>query len=153
MDFHGEGDRGKTDNTQLLPSLISHLESVFEPQAGPFKSLFPTGVCIYGEGYGAKINKGGNYSKNPRFVLFDVMINNVWLAQYDVEDFAARFEFESVPIVGEGTLLDMVQLGQKGFNSKWGDFLAEGIVARPATRLFTVGGSRIITKIKYKDFH
>lgn len=46
----------------------------------------------------------------------------------------------------------MVNLVQKGFNSEWGDFLAEGIVARPSVELFSRNGKRIITKLKYKDF-
>ena len=34
----------------------------------------------------------------------------------------------------------------------WGDFQAEGYVARPSIELHTRGGDRIITKIKCKDF-
>ena len=34
----------------------------------------------------------------------------------------------------------------------WGDFTAEGLVARPKTELFGRDGKRVITKIKYKDF-
>ena len=46
----------------------------------------------------------------------------------------------------------MIGLVRKGVGSEWGDFPAEGIVARPATELCTRGGGRIITKIKHKDF-
>lgn len=42
---------------------------------------------------------------------------------------------------------------RKGIKSQWGDFIAEGIVARPATELLTRNGERIITKIKHKDFY
>ena len=41
---------------------------------------------------------------------------------------------------------------KKGFKSQWGDFKAEGIVARPNTELVGRDGKRIITKIKQKDF-
>ena len=44
------------------------------------------------------------------------------------------------------------ELARKGFNSYWGDFKAEGIVARPAFELKARNGKRLITKIKYKDF-
>jgi len=40
-----------------------------------------------------------------------------------------------------------------GLVSKWGDFEAEGIVARPAVELKTRAGERIITKLKTRDFH
>ena len=36
--------------------------------------------------------------------------------------------------------------------STWGDFEAEGIVARPKTELMARNGSRLITKIKCRDF-
>ena len=46
----------------------------------------------------------------------------------------------------------MINLVRSGFNSKWGEFKAEGIVARPETELKRRNGQRIITKLKYKDF-
>ena len=57
-----------------------------------------------------------------------------------------------VPIIGSGSLKTMVEMTRAGFNSIWGNFKAEGIVARPAVELKARDGSRIITKIKYKDF-
>jgi len=36
--------------------------------------------------------------------------------------------------------------------SVWGDFQAEGIVARPGVELFDRAGRRIITKLKCRDF-
>jgi hypothetical protein len=59
---------------------------------------------------------------------------------------------EIVPIIGTGTLIDMVNMTRAGFNSRWGDFLAEGIVARPKVELKTRDGKRIITKVKHRDF-
>ena len=53
---------------------------------------------------------------------------------------------------GRGTLHEMVEQARKGIKSTWGDFAAEGIVARPAVELKTRAGHRIITKIKSKDF-
>jgi hypothetical protein len=35
--------------------------------------------------------------------------------------------------------------------SRWGEFEAEGLVARPEVELFDRAGHRIITKIKAKD--
>jgi hypothetical protein len=43
-------------------------------------------------------------------------------------------------------------MSRKGFNSQWGNFLAEGIVARPKTELKTRRDDRIITKVKQRDF-
>ena len=70
----------------------------------------------------------------------------------DVEDIARKLNLDVVPIIGSGTLYDMVEKVKGGFNSQWGSFLAEGIVARPSVELKTRRGDRLITKIKCKDF-
>jgi hypothetical protein len=50
------------------------------------------------------------------------------------------------------TLHDMINMARGSFKSQWGDFRAEGIVARPVVELRTRAGRRIITKIKQRDF-
>ena len=142
---------GKTDNAQLPAPLLNRLKDRFGVAA--LMAVFPDGGCLYGEGYGAKIQKGGgNYRQDQDFVLFDVRVGAWWLQRADVKDVAEKLNLEIVPIVGQGTLREMVEATMIGFNSRWGDFIAEGIVARPATELCTRGGERIITKIKHKDF-
>jgi hypothetical protein len=145
---------GKTDKAQIPASLVNKLNEIFLPQLETFKELFNDAeVCMYGEGYGPKIQKGGgNYRKDQSFVLFDIRIGEWWLKREDVEDIAKKFGLDIVPIIGEGTLREMVEKAKKGFNSIWGDFAAEGIVARPKTELIARNGLRIITKIKFKDF-
>jgi len=144
---------GKTDRAQTPAFLIARLTDLFEPQIKMFKELFADGVCLYGEGYGAKIQKGGgNYRQDQSFVLFDVMVGNWWLRRRDVHDIAIKLGIDVVPVIGTGTLSAMVELARRGFKSTWGDFTAEGIVARPLVELQSRNGNRVITKIKYKDF-
>lgn len=144
---------GKTDNAQIPSGLVERLRAMFDPQQDKLREHFPDGACLYGEGYGVKIQKGGgNYSPTQDFVLFDVKIGEWWLERQNVEEIAAEFNLRVVPIIGEGTLLEMVELARKGFTSQWGNFLAEGIVARPKCELKTRNGERIITKIKTCDF-
>ena len=107
---------------------------------------------MYGEGYGAGIQKGGCYRQDKDFVLFDVFINDIWLQRADVLDIAQKTSLDIIPIIGKGSLRNMVDLVSEGFKSNWGDFKAEGIVARPVVELKTRNGDRIITKIKHKDF-
>lgn len=144
--------RGKTDRADLHKDLLGQiyllvnnerLEDVFGVEGN---------ICLYGEGYGAGIQRGGNYSPNKDFVLFDIKIGDWWLQREDVEDIASQLMLDIVPIVGRGTLLEAVELVKLGFNSQWGDFIAEGLVCRPATELKTRAGGRVITKIKYRDF-
>lgn len=144
---------GKTDNAQIPAFLLNELNQMFLSKLDVFKSIFDCPICLYGEGYGARIQKGGgNYCSNQSFVLFDVRVGKWWLNRSDIEDIANKLSIDCVPIIGNGTLPEMVEFVKKGFNSQWGDFLAEGIVARPSTELLTRGGQRIITKIKHKDF-
>lgn len=155
--FDGEkvSFNGKTDNAQLHVDLIKRLQELFEPKLGLFKETF-TGddvqVCFYGEGYGAGIQKGGCYKETKDFVLFDIKIGDWYLLREDVEELAKKFECDIVPIVGKGTLEEGIKLVESGFASQWGDFIAEGIVARPKTELRTRRGDRLITKIKHCDF-
>ena len=144
---------GKTDNAQIPSQLVTRLNEMFLPLKDKFSEVFGCDACLYGEGYGAKIQKGGElYRPNQDFVLFDVRIGEWWLERHNVEDIANKLAIGVVPIIGEGTLNDAVSLVKSGIKSQWGDFKAEGIVARPKVELKTRNESRIITKIKTKDF-
>lgn len=148
---------GKTDNAQIPPFLLDRLIEIFGPEHDhqQIASICDdTPVCLYGEGYGARIQKGGgNYkSDGVNFVLFDVRIGDWWLKREDVEDVAVKLGIQVAPIVGRGPLLFAVDKAMNGFTSAWGDFPAEGLVMRPATELKSRSGRRIIAKIKHKDF-
>ena len=145
---------GKSDNSQIPSFLLDVLIEIMVSREDTTKEIFKdTAVCMYGEGYGPKIQKGGgNYRRDQSFVLFDIKIGDWWLQRKDIEDIADKLNLDIVPIIGSGTLNDMVQRTKQGFKSAWGDFKAEGIVARPKTELIGRNGHRIITKIKQKDF-
>jgi len=143
---------GRTDNAQLYAPLVARLQDKF--YAGAMAQVFDGAACLYGEGYGAKIQKGGgNYIPGSvDFVLFDVLVGDVWLERSAVEDIAGQLQVGVVPIIGKGTLFDAVARCKQRFDSCWGSFEAEGIVARPAVEMKDRRGHRIITKIKCKDF-
>jgi len=147
---------GRTDKAQVPPFLHAKLESIFTADA--FAKVFdePMEVCLYGEGYGARIQKsGGNYiSDGVDFILFDVKIGDVYLERRNVEDVAGKLGIGIVPTIGRGTLQDAIKLVRRGFPSyiAEADIVAEGLVMKPKVELMTRRGNRIITKIKYKDF-
>jgi hypothetical protein len=85
-------------------------------------------------------------------VLFDVKVGSVWLERKNVEDVAKKLGVDVVPVIGSGTLHDMVKFCRDGIISRWGDFRAEGIVARPRVELLDRLGHRVITKLKCIDF-
>lgn len=143
---------GRTDNAQTPTFLLDAIGELLSAES--LASVIDSeDFCLYGEGYGAKIQKGGgNYRADQSFVLFDVRVGRWWLQRDDVEDVARKLGIDVVPIIGGGTLDTMVEVAREGFTSQWGDFIAEGIVARPKVELATRSGQRVITKIKHKDF-
>ena len=144
--------KGKTDRAQMPPQLLENLQEMFPVER--MKSTFTgSNVCLYGEGYGAKIQKAGaSYGPEQTFVLFDIRAGEWWLQRKDLEGIAKNLGIDIVPIVEVGPLSEMVVAAEQGCKSQWGDFLMEGFVARPATELKTRAGGRIITKIKTADF-
>lgn len=164
---------GRSDNAVIPEPLKRHLEATFGTGLNPdprwFKAFGGVGeVILFGEGYGAKIQNGGLYRQDQSFVLFDVKIGDWWLHRKDVDEIAEKLGIESVPVLGYGTLHEAIDIvstgitftgtgavrrwGRNRLDSAWGDFEAEGIVARPKAPLFDRKGQRIITKIKAVDF-
>lgn len=145
---------GKTDNAQMPLYLVDKLNELFSGESNEqlFEQTFDCPVCLYGEGYGEKIQKGGgNYGK-VGFVLFDIKIGDFWLDRKDIDDIANKLGIKVVPIIANGNLEFLSDFVAKGVNSEWGEFIAEGIVAKPTVELQNRKGERIITKLKYKDF-
>jgi len=148
--------RGKTDAAQIPPFLIAKLRQIFGERNLFVDKFGEEGdVCLYGEGYGNRIQKNGSkyISDGVDFILFDVKIGPWWLLRKDIEDIATYFDIKVVPIIGCGTLNEAIDITMDGFVSQWGDFIAEGMVLKPGAELFSRKGERILAKIKHKDFY
>jgi hypothetical protein len=157
---------GKTDNAQLPGALVKKMQEKYLPMKDALLEAFPEGATIYGEGYGGSIQNGGYYRKDQDFIAFDVLVNDPeslygwWLERHNVEDVAKQINTDVAPIIGQGTLIELVEFVKIGFPTRchegdWssnGNVIAEGIVARPKVELKARNGSRIITKLKHKDF-
>lgn len=113
-------------------------------------------ISIYGEGYGVKIQKGGNYIKDDcGFILFDVKVNNWWLSREACEEIAIKLGVPIVPLIGYMTIPEAIEYVKKGFKSTIAenpDYDAEGLVLKTPYGLQFRNGQRIITKIKTCDF-
>lgn len=155
---------GKSDNAQIHADLVKWLYD--NVTAEKFRAAFPgqsesRPVVLYGEGYGAGIQKGGgDYSVSKKLILFDVAVYEDhdecdgvwWLSDENVRDVGAKMGLDVVPLIGEMTLADATELVRVGFESKLGKRPAEGVVGRPAEALFDKKGHRLIVKLKTKDF-
>lgn len=154
MDF-----KGRTDNAQIPPHLLDRMKALFDKDTLIeyfFKDKEPCPITIYGEGYGVKIQKGGNYIKNGvNFILFDIKIGNWWLQRETLEQIAKDLNLDIVPLIGYMTLPEAIDYVKKGFKSTIAenkDYDAEGLVLKPKCGMLDRGGKRIITKIKTCDF-
>jgi hypothetical protein len=147
---------GRTDAAQLPADLLMRLINTLQPEI--LKAAFwldgkPVNAVLYGEGYGAGIQKGGLYRLDKSVIFYDCMVGGKWwLDKAAVDDVAAKLGVETVPYLGRMTLEQIVALVREPFASKIGTAMAEGIVARPIEPLFDRKGARIIIKLKTRDF-
>ena len=144
---------GRTDRAQIPAKLIAVLQNLFPEEL--FEQQFgDTEVTLYGEGYGAGIQKGGgNYrAGGVDFALFDVNVGGWWLLRDDVVDVGRKLGVGVVPLIHRGTLADAIAIVRGGLESEWGNFLAEGVVGTTTAGLLDRAGNRIMVKIKTADF-
>ncbi len=157
----------KVMQEKLTPESITKVFGKQVPVEGQFedewKIELPWKIELFGEGYGVKIQKGGNYLKDRAdFILFDVKITavkggkSVWLTRESCEDIAQKLGIDIVPFIGWFTLDEAIEYVRKGFKSVIAqnpDYDAEGLVLRAPCGLLTRMGERLITKIKHCDFY
>ena len=147
---------GRTDNAQIPPMLMKYLQETFTMdrirQAFPFTE---GSVILFGEGYGAKIQKGGGlYRSDNAFILFDVWIDPWWLEQDNVKDIAEKLGIDHVPFLGIMTYEEVVSIlvGKPKSMIAQSDKVVEGFVARSYPLMFFRHGGLIMWKLKVKDY-
>lgn len=150
--------KGRTDEATIPAHLYRRLEELFNNVnwLEIFDITSTTSITLYGEGYGTKIQKGGNYiSSGVDFILFDVKVDKWWLQRDAVEDIANKLNIKIVPLIGYMTIPEAVEYVRRGFKSTIAenkDYEAEGLVLKTTTGLLRRNGERLITKIKTVDF-
>ena len=163
-DGNGVKFGGRTDNAQFPGQLWIYLQEHFtDARLSPvFQGA--GSITLIGEGYGGKIQKMAKvYGDAQRFILFDVFVEpcenhplGIWLERESVEDIACQLDIPHVPIIFTNRLMNgYLKLKEcPDYSSLVSEIGAplEGFVARPQRELRNRFGSRIITKIKGKDF-
>lgn len=153
VEFHG-----RTERADIPKHLLAKLEELFggETNEEMFEQTFgEKNVILYGEGYGAKIQKDGAlYRSDVSFILFDVYFpaSGIWLERENIESVANAFGIDVVPIVLKGTIKEAVEYVKAKPKSFIGTADMEGVVGVPAVRLFDGQKNRIIVKVKVRDF-
>lgn len=157
---HWDGHRvvfgGRTADAQIPAPLVNYLAEKFggEVNEQMFEQKFKGNpATLYGEGYGSGIQGGGTYRLDVAFILFDVEVDGWMLRRIGIEDVAAYFGLDAVPVLLRGTIADGVAYVRNNRASQVarGGHLIEGLVGKPLIELRDRADNRIITKIKYKD--
>lgn len=176
--------KGRTDKADLPSGLEDAVRSALPPHADlvAFFTQYrgkelPTewSVTFYGEGYGAGIQKGGDYSATKRFRVFDLLLGESWwLDDADMRAICGALDIPTAPFLGyytpslEGGLpvskadLDEFFAFANG-SLIAGSFVAiqdsgragvqpEGIVAKPQHVLLDKHGARVMWKLTYREF-
>lgn len=146
---------GRTDKAQIPEHLLSKLNEMFMTTEA--EELFEQTwgdkeVILFGEGYGPKIQNGGEYRSDVSFILFDVLVGDNYQEREWVEGTAQMFNIDVVPIVLTGTIQDGIDYVMKHPQSTMGTAMMEGVVGRPMIELRDRRGERVIVKIKWEDF-
>lgn len=143
---------GRTDNAQMQTSLLAVLNNLF-PEELLEQQFGQNAAVLYGEGYGAKIQKGGgNYRQDQGFALFDVKVGGWWLLPDGVADVAHGLKLDTAPLCLVGSVWNAIETVSADMPSNWGDFTAEGLVGRPPLGLVGRSGDRLLLKVKTVDF-
>ncbi len=154
-DGHKVEFSGRTDRAQIPGHLLNKLNEMF--MTTEVEELFEQtwgdkDVILFGEGYGPKIQNGGEYRSDVSFILFDVLVGNNYQEREWVEKTAQMFNIDVVPIVLTGTIQDGIDYVMKRPRSTMGTAMMEGVVGRPMVELRDRRGERVIVKIKWEDF-
>ena len=153
--------KGRTDKAVIPEHLLTKLNWLFDREhlmevLNITDETQDCNITLYGEGYGAKIQKGGNYISNDvNFILFDVKIDKWWLDREAIKDIANKLGINAVPLMGYMTIPEAIEYVKKGFKSTIAenkDYDAEGLVLKAPCGLLKRDGERLITKIKTVDF-
>jgi hypothetical protein len=158
---------GRTENAQMPAFLTNYLQQTFTLEK--FQAAFPDlkpemKAILYGEGYGPKIQSGGNYRADVSCRLFDVKVGEWWLEPDNIASVAEKMGVKAVPQIADMTIEEAVAYIKScpqsfvSMDEHVGSLAAgkyppmEGIVARTVPLLLRRNGERLMWKLKRKDF-
>lgn len=159
-DGHRVSYQGRTEKAQIPAHLTNRLIEIFGTNEAEemFEQMFgEREVVLFGEGYGAKIQKGGgNYIPDGcDFILFDVYFpsSDTWLQWNDVMNVADAFGINHVPLIMTGTIQEAIDyVKTKPVSHINPNHEMEGLVGKPLVDFYDRNHNRVMVKIKVRDF-
>jgi hypothetical protein len=156
---------GRTDNANIQARIIEAVRVMGLLDTKVWEAKWPLvdeahpersnpSVTLFGEGYGAGIQKGGGNYGPTSFILFDVRVGAFWLSRENVQNVAEGFGIEEVP--GYATMSPVLMWDHichdKLTSTRFPDAQLEGVVGTPVVPLLSRNGSRIVMKMKQRDW-
>lgn len=157
---------GRTNNAQIPAKIIAAIRDMGLLDTKIWEAKWPLvdeahpersnpQVTLFGEGYGAGVQKGGgNYRSDVSFILFDVRVGSIWLSRENVQNVAEGFGIEEVPsyaMMSPVLMWDHIT-HDRLTSSRFPDAPLEGVVGTPVVPLLTRSGSRVVMKMKQRDW-
>jgi hypothetical protein len=149
--------KGRTDDAQLHVGLLTMLQEIAQGYAQLVEQCGMTPNILFGEGYGQKV-QGNLYGLSYHaFTLFDVYNpeQGIWYNREAVNGVADSLGLAYVPTLASNITLpdavEMIKTNQFKDSRLHNGAPNEGYVLRPMTELRTNNGSRVITKLKFRD--
>ena len=141
------------------PKLMKYLRETFTIEL--LTEVFgDANVTLFGEGYGAGIQKGGGaYRADASFILFDVIIHDItkdwWMEREKVNEMAKSLGIVSVPIGDRAYTFEEIEkmvmqhpMSEITIEKK----ISEGYVCRTEPLLFDRRGHLLMFKLKVRDY-
>lgn len=149
------GFTGRTGKSILPNRMFLYLEEKFKLSL--LEKVFneAKNAVLFGEGYGAKIQKGGGlYREDNGFILFDVYIDGWWLERESVEQMAHELDCKCVPVLPFDTMEEGISYVLSKPQSLITETpkIAEGVVAKSDPLMLFRNGNMIAWKLKVIDF-
>jgi hypothetical protein len=169
--LHWDGTKvvlgGRTDNAQIPAKITEAIRNMGLLDPEPWAKKWPLtdeahpersnpSVTLYGEGYGPTVQKGGGlYREDVSFILFDVRVGTFWLSRENMLNVAEGFGIDTVPVFDDALspVLMWDRIRQYGIKScMFPQAPLEGVVGTPVVPLLSRNGSRVIMKMKQRDW-
>ncbi len=149
--------KGRNEDSMLPQNLVEHLITIIKPSViiSAMNSIDPINkIILFGEGYGPKIQSGGNYRDDVGFILFDVWGGHRWSSRDEVKQLAL---FLGIPVphdYGMMTEQEIINLvaGRPLSPTAIRPMIFEGVIARSEPLLRNnYTGDPLMFKLKCKD--
>lgn len=153
---------GKTANAAFHAGLYSYLETIADPKL--FRYIFgDSHAKLFGEGYGAGIQKGGGYRTDQGFIAFDLQMGDKYgisasspfMGGGKLNQVASSMGVYTVNVIDECSIAHAwSKMVDHEYEGTFPGVQLEGIVGRPVTPYYVRNNEEIrpvLCKLKYCD--